>query len=128
MEFTTRKTFRFKVDQPHLYMIVSDTEQSTDKILLLSLKTWRDDGRTDPSCRLHQGDHPAVRHPSCISYRHALILSLDQLNDLSRLGHLTAHEEPLDPEVLKRILKGAEDTDQLSIGAIQLLRNQGLID
>ena len=124
MAFETGSAFRFHVPGAHVWTIISDTQQSTSEVLMVSVTTLR--GTKDDSCILRPGDHSCVAHDSCVMYRKAMIVSVAELE--SALAHEIIHEEPFGPDVVARMGEGAQETDQLSNRARQLLRQQGLID
>ncbi len=63
----------FLVDEPatsydsHLWMVVSAPERDRDRVVILNLTSWRAD--KDQACVLEPGDHPYVRHRSCVRKR-----------------------------------------------------------
>jgi len=56
----------------HLYFIISDPD-SDNNVLVVNITEERD--RSDKSCSLDVGDHPAIRKKSVVYYKKALELN-----------------------------------------------------
>ncbi len=57
----------FDSDKKHLFVICNDT-CIDGKNLIVPLVTWKN-SYSDDACVLDVGDHPFIRHRSCIQYR-----------------------------------------------------------
>ena len=100
-------TFRGFDDPNHLFMVLSE-ETAEHEVALANLTTHRPRGR----CRGHRcvllapGDHPFVRHSTCVPYHYALLYPVRRLIDQMAAGEL--HErELLSESLLRRIQLGA---------------------
>ena len=108
---------------PHLSIVVIDVPV-TEEILVVSVTTYNDE--KDPTCLLKVGDHPFIRHKSCVSYRNARRVSHVALQALIDRGRLISHER-ICPSVLERIISGLGVSTSIPLGIIGWLRTHGLI-
>lgn len=96
-------TFRGFDSPNHLFMVLSE-ETAGREVALANLTTHRPRGR----CRGHRcliltlGDHPFVRHATCVPYHYALLYPVRKLTDRLAAGELREHE-PLSESLLRRI-------------------------
>lgn len=108
----------------HLWVVVSDPAKDAANVVVVNMTT---DRGNDNSCILHPGDHPFVRHATCMCYDKAYLVSNA---DLER--HVSSNtvrlQERVSAEVLERIRAGAAVTEQIPIGCKQVLIDQGLIE
>jgi hypothetical protein len=73
-----------------------------------------------------KGDHPFIKHKSCIRYKDARVASLAQIRTLLNGGQMT-RREPVSAELLARIRDGARESDFLPEEYRRLLQSQGFI-
>ena len=77
-------------DQKHLFILLTDPVQVLDYIgkhsLLVGVTSVHPNMPHDPACELYAGDHPFVRHKSCINYAHARIEASQKLIDGVKRG------------------------------------------
>jgi hypothetical protein len=83
----------------HLWVILSDPKIDAEKVLLVSLTTVTPLKET--VCILEVGDHPWIRHRTCVFYEYPKVVSLETLHRLQDAGLLQL-KEPLSPRLLKR--------------------------
>ena len=97
--------FRFcDRDEPHLWIVLSDPQQNSAQVLLVNLTTAT---RTkDGTCILRVGDHPYVRHDSCVNYHDARVATDASLDSLLARDRIRL-EDKLDTRVLRKIREGA---------------------
>jgi len=107
----------------HLWIILSDPAEDPEQILIANLTSYRQ-GR-DESCIIHAGEHPFVRHTSCINYRECRITSIDSPEKGFTSGLLIS-EDPVEVDLLKRIQAGAFESKFTKNYHKELLENQGL--
>ena len=50
----------------HLRVIISDPDINPDRVIFVSVTSF--DVTKEEACLLHVGDHPFVKHKSCIAY------------------------------------------------------------
>ena len=51
----------------HLWIVISDPDADAERIVIVSLTSHRAD--KDQACLLRVGDHPYVKHDTCVNYR-----------------------------------------------------------
>ncbi len=108
----------------HLYVICSDPAVDSDRILMVSLTTFR--AKEEICCMVAAGEHPFVKHRSCIRYKDARIASARELAILLSSPQMT-QREPVSAELLARIRRGAYESEYLPEECRRLLQNQSLI-
>ena len=109
---------------PHLWIVISDTQQSVDKIVIVNITTWRKGG--DESCLLYQGDHPFINRQTYVNYQDAKIVKLERLDELEGNGSITRRES-LSSNILAKIREGAMTSDLTIIKIQKILEDQNLI-
>jgi hypothetical protein len=108
----------------HLWVIVSDPDQDRARVLIVSLTTYKP--HKEPACLLKAGDHPAVKHDTCIAYDLAKVTTVARLEEARDRGLL--HEDaPVSDDVLKRIREGSALSKRIAIEHVELLEAQGLV-
>ena len=114
----------------HLYVVLSDPEQSSDQIFIVMIST-RGDGKEE-CCVLREGDHPFIKHDSVVVYRipPAELASLSLLNQWKSDGRLTQKKKhiPFTEAVLKRMRQGYCQSRYCTDRVYQLLFRQRLVD
>ena len=118
-------TFRFRANETHLWMVISDPALNKDRVLIVNMTTWRAD--KDQSCLLNSGDHPAVHHNSCISYADSRVHPDAHLNSPIASGQAFL-DQKLSPVLLKRVRDGAARSKRMRLDHGQLLIDQGLVE
>jgi hypothetical protein len=119
-------TFFFKVDvDSHLWMIISDPATDPDNVILVSFTTLTDE--KEAVCVVNAGEHPRVKHPTCVHYQKPLRVSAAQLTELERKS-LLEFQPKLSPQLLKRIRNSAADSRRFPEEMYEILLSQDLID
>lgn len=106
----------------HLWAIISDPIVNADNVVAVMFVSWTE--KYDQACILQQGDHPFIKHDTCVNYPAAKIWSDRHLEELRRANVLRM-KAPLSSEVLQRIREKAELSD-IPARAYGILREQGL--
>lgn len=110
----------------HLWVIISEPDVDPDRVAVAAFTTWED--YKDDSCILEAGDHPFIRHTTCIDYRGpGSLLSAADIEQRIQRGQIKLRE-PVGRDVLARIREGAARSKFLPMDYDQLLREQGLIE
>jgi hypothetical protein len=78
-------------------------------------------------CLIDAGEHPHVKHKTCISYKPARQTSVENLDRLRNAGYLKM-QAPVSPELLERIRRGVSLSRRISLEHIDLMEAQGLLD
>lgn len=114
--------FRDHTDDDHLYFVISAT--SAPEVVVVNFTTWNP--LADPSCVLDVGDHPFIRHRTCVAYDYADVVSTTLLAE--KLANLDiVPREPASPELMNKIWDGAARTNRMKLRCREILRTQGLI-
>ena len=117
-------TFRFSQIDTHVWIVLSDPGYDPENVLIVNMTTLAP--RKDQACILRRGDHPAVSHDTCISYRDGHVVPLETLTTLEASGLLTMGD-PLSNEVLDRVLAGAAQSKFIFMEYLELLNSQGVL-
>ena len=117
-------TFRLRYGS-HLWVVVSDPKLAPDHVLLVNMTTAR--GGHDPACVLKAGDHPFVKHATCMNYAASRIASDSDMERMLSGGQIIL-EPPVSGAALKRIRQGAAKSDFIAIDRLELLKKQGLVE
>jgi len=116
-------TFLLPGADDHLWAVISDPGMDPQNVVTVLFVSWTE--KYDQACILNTGDHPFIRHATCVQYPGARVVAdarLEQLNAESKL-RLKA---PLRPEILSRIQKAAQSAD-IPTRAYEVLRAQGFV-
>jgi hypothetical protein len=116
-------TFLRSDSDKHLWIIISDPKADAENILIVNLTSL--DIRKENVCVLHVGDHPWVRHDTCVNYADAVVTSLPKLFAAKDAGAIVLHD-PVSEVVLGRIREGAMNSTRISLDNADILMNQGL--
>jgi hypothetical protein len=118
--------FRFVgIADIHAWMIISDPLKDPSRVLMVSFTTW--DPHEDQACILESGQHPFIKHRTCVSYPRAKLVTdqtLETLRNANRIELL----DPLPKELLQRVRNGAMDSLRLSLELAQILIDQELVE
>jgi len=106
----------------HLWIVLSDPAQD-HFVLLVNLTSWRTD--KDQACLLDVGDHPFIKHKTCVNYAKSKHVALQQLVKILELPQVECRE-PLAPEILQRI-RNCSANSRMELGHYQILLDQGLV-
>ena len=78
------------------------------------------------SASLAAGEHPKVKHKTCVCYKPARATSLENLDRLRDSGYLEM-QEPVSPDLLKCIRRGLLSR-RVDLEHIELMEDQELLD
>lgn len=101
----------------HLFVVVFGPSVIADygkasQFISVGVTTLHPNLPHDPACVLSPGDHPFIKHPSYLAYRHARVDSGAHLTNQVKSGVFRTHE-PLDPEVLRNVASGVGRSAQV---------------
>ena len=86
-------------DRHHMCIVLTDPRHTEGRqVLYVPIITAR--RKHDATCILDVGDHPFIKHESCVHYA---VMDLRPETHLLRLGKIS---EPLKADVLERVLDG----------------------
>lgn len=109
----------------HLWVVISDPAKDSKEILIVNFTTLRAD--SDAACVLAAGEHPFVKHATCVSYRGGKVVSEADIQALMRAGLVQSHAAT-SAAILQRIRDGAANSTRMSLEHAEILSKQGLID
>lgn len=108
----------------HLYVVCSDPAVDSTQVVLVSFTTFKP--KEETCCTVQAGEHPFIKHRSCIRYKDARLTTVEGLIKLLELS-LMDRRESVSAELLLRIRAGASQSDYLSEECRRVLQNQHLI-
>lgn len=108
----------------HLWVIISRPCADYERIAIVNLTSWRKG--VDTSCIIEAGEHPWVKHRTCVRYRDAKVVSHRLLDAWGGAGHAES-QEPFAPELLRHIRAGAAESVFTPYEVIDILDEQGLL-
>jgi hypothetical protein len=117
-------TFLRSDSDKHLWIVLSDPKTDPDSVLIVNLTTV--DARKETVCVLHVGDHPWVRHESCVNYADAVVTSDAKLLPAKDAGAIRL-QDPVSAAVLQRMREGAMNSTRIALDHAEILINQGLV-
>lgn len=117
-------SFRFADgrDGGHLWFVISSGQ--LDPVVVVSVTTWRAD--KDHNCVLEVGDHPFLKHKSCIAYDLAKSVSQEKLQLWIKQGEIALHDAATS-DLIFQLLDGAAASRRIPIKCRAVLEEQGLI-
>src|SRR5437016_3507395 len=74
----------------HLWIIISDAEQFPQQVVIVNVTTIAPE--KDQACIIERNEHPLVTHPSCISYAHAKMVTLNFLLERKDRGSIAVKD------------------------------------
>ncbi len=112
--------------EPHLWIILSAPERYPEApVLIVNLTSLRPGSET--TCLLTRGDHPFIRHKSCVNYRDSRLVDRRKLEDAFE-RRLLLRRRRMSARLLRRIRAGAAASPRIPLANLQILRDQGLVD
>ena len=114
-----------KAADEHLWIVISDPGKNPDRVLLVSMTSY--DVDKEDVCLIDAGEHPRVKHKTCICYKPARATSLENLRRLRDTGYL-AIQEQVSRELLQRIRRGVSLSRRIDLEHIELMEEQELLD
>ncbi len=107
----------------HLWMVISEPTASAF-VLLVNLTTFRAD--KDLACVLDVGDHPFIKHQTCVNYQKAKLIATAQLEKVLQLPHVKTHAK-LTPQLLQKIRNASANSQHMELDMFQFLDEQGVV-
>jgi hypothetical protein len=109
----------------HLWIVISDPSKDPDRVLLVSMTSY--DADKEDVCLIDAGEHPRVKHKTCICYKPARATSLVNLDRLRDSGYLQM-QEPVSADLLQRIRRGVALSRRIELEHLELMEEQDLLD
>jgi hypothetical protein len=110
----------------HTWVVLTDPDQDTDQILIVSFTSFTRGIGMDASCVVETNEYSILTNRSCIYYEDIKELSLANLETLSEAGRIQKRT-PVPAELLQRIRDGAMVSDECRVKHKELLIKQGII-
>jgi hypothetical protein len=117
-------TFLLSAGDIHLWIIISDPKLDAQDVLIVNLTSLAP--RKEQSCVLRVGDHPWIRHDTCVNYGDSKVTTLDKLVD-ARDANALMIQSPVRPDILQRIRESAMNSTKLPLDHAEILISQGLV-
>ena len=117
------ETFLLLGSDDHLWAIISDPAMDPQHVVIVLFVSWAE--KYDQACILHKGQHPFIKHDTCVRFLGARVETDAKLEQLLRSGKLR-RKDPLSADVLGLIRQKAECSD-MPLGAYEVLRQQGFV-
>jgi hypothetical protein len=105
----------------HLWMVISDPSIDPDNVVIVFFLSWQP--HYDQACIVQAGEHPFVKHATCVEYPAARITTNQKLDEGLASGKLK-HKAPLSADLLGKIRRSAAASD-ITADAYGILRQQG---
>jgi hypothetical protein len=128
--FREGATFSVKADK-HLWVIISDPERDPEHVVQVNFTSLDEtappgDPYNDRSCVLTAGEHQRIIHPTCVNYAGVQITTVSHLEWRRGKRDLTLRN-PVTPQVLERIRRGAKISQHIIPLAYDILEQQNLL-
>jgi hypothetical protein len=107
-----------------LWILISDPTVDPDQVLIVNFTSV--DDRKEKVCLLHPGDHPWIRHETCVNYADAVVTTVSKLL-AAKDGGAIILQELLSAAVLQRIREAAMGSTRISLDHADILINQRLV-
>jgi len=117
-------TYLFPSADKHLWVVISEPSFDPQQVVVVMLASWKP--HCDQDCILEIGDHPFVRHRTCVEYHRATIETDATLEHAKRRG-LLIPKDPASTVLLQRIRQACQDADMRN-DCREALRIQGIIE
>ncbi len=118
-------TLKDKAVDSHLWVIVSEPAIDAERVLFVSMTSY--DVTKEKVCLLDVGDHPFIKHRTCIAYDFAKVAPLKVLLALRDQG-LLSMVQPVSEELLERIRLGISLSRRINVEYVVLMIDQALLD
>jgi hypothetical protein len=109
----------------HLWVVFTDPELHPDLVLIVSLTTYTVD--QENVCIINAGEHPWVRHKTCVAYGRTTKTSMRSLCELRDSGKIIINI-PVSQEIVDRIRLGASKSRKIAREFIEIMGDQDLLD
>lgn len=97
-------------EQSHLFVVLTDPAKHVGLIMVNATSCYPG-AYADPSCYLHPGDHPFIKHQSYIAYARARYVTKARLGIEIASQNFIPHSPQMDPLVFARIIAGIVSPD-----------------
>ena len=116
-------TFLIPDFDDHLWAVISDPSIDSQNVVIVLFVSWTK--RYDQACVLRKGQHPFIKHDTCVQYPGAQVVTDSKLEEQLQTGKLRP-KSPLSQELLEQIRRSAEQSD-IPSRAYGILRDQNFV-
>ena len=116
-------TFLLPDFDDHLWAVISDPAINGNNVVIVLFVSWTE--KYDQACVLHGGEHPFIKHETCVQYPGAKVVANARLEELRKSGQLRP-KAALSAGLLALIRERTENAD-LPTFAYEILREQGFV-
>jgi hypothetical protein len=102
----------------HFWIVISKEKRG----MVLAVNSTDATKCPDSPCKINIGDHPAIIKPSAIIYRYAREFVSSKIDELCAKGSYLRQLDDCSPEVVKRIVAGAKQADDLTLKLLDYLK------
>ena len=107
----------------HLYVVLCNAEGNPPTILAVPFNTLN--LQTDTTLVLQPGDHPFVTRETSVSFNLLISFNTEMIVKLEEMkGEHFQRHVPATPDLLKRIIKGALQSDETPKGMVRALKQR----
>jgi hypothetical protein len=118
-------TFLFPyASDDHLWMIISDPDKDPEKVVILRFLSYQE--HYEQTYIAQSGDHPFVKHNTCVDYAAAILVTNSKLEELKTSKRLKLKKD-LSPQLLANI-REAVPRSRIPLECEKALEDQGLLD
>jgi hypothetical protein len=117
-------TFLLPGEEDHLWMVISDPVKDLENVIVVRFLSYQE--YTEQTCILESGDHPFVKHKTCVDYAGAGLVTDARLEELKSRGRLKLKAN-LSPLILAKI-REAVPRSRLPLECEKVLEDQGLLE
>ena len=109
----------------HLWVVLSEPVDDPDRVLFVSMTSL--DVTKEDVCLIDAGEHPFVKHVTCIDYSHLREAPSEALERLRVAGRLLP-SAPVSADLLARIRRGMSHSKDIQFKYVQYMLDRNLID
>ena len=114
----------FPDSDDHHWMIISDPAVDGARVVIVCFLSYRE--YLDHACIIEPGEHPFIKHRTCIDYAGSCLTTDAKLEQHKKSGMLKP-KEPLSQELVGKIRSAVLDS-RMRFKHIQILREQGIVE
>jgi hypothetical protein len=116
-------TFLLPDFDDHLWAVISDPTIDAHHVVVVLFVSWTE--KYDQACVLNGGEHPFIKHATCVQYPGAKVVTDARLEQLRQFGQLRP-KAAMSADLLALIRQRAEGAD-IPTRAYEVLREQGFV-
>lgn len=99
--------------EAHLFVVIFDTNKTTDKTILIPLCSIHPRRYYDKTVVINPGDHDFVKAPTFLDYSSAIVKTSAKLDEMIIKGEARRRQPPLNKALTQRVREGTMKTDDI---------------